>query len=109
VKHQSVKLDWLIPAEIQDPQTLVLGSFNPYESTTNSVDYYYGRTKNHFWETIAIIIGEDEKYFFENIDRKREIMNKRFCCPDVIESIDFKSENTDIIDTNLKMRYLLIT
>jgi G:T/U-mismatch repair DNA glycosylase len=105
VKHQSIELGWIEPNEIINPKTLVLGSFNPYESKTKSVDYYYGRTKNHFWRTIANIIKKDEEYFFDKLNgfkRKKEIMQNRFCCLDVIDSIDFKAENDSTLDNYLK-------
>ncbi len=66
VNHQSLKANWINTFTIKNPKTLVLGSFNPYENKSKLVDYYYGRPSNHFWRTIAIIINEDEDYFFQN-------------------------------------------
>ncbi len=105
VKHQSIELEWISPIDIQEPRTLVLGSFNPYESKKKSVDYYYGRSKNHFWRTISNIIGQNDEYFFdkvEGINRKKLIMQNRFCCLDVIDSIDFKSESESVLDDYIK-------
>jgi hypothetical protein len=105
IKHQSIELGWIDPSEIESPKTLVLGSFNPFESKIKSVDYYYGRTKNHFWRTIANIIKKDEEYFFDKINgftRKKEIMENRFCCLDVIDSIEFTSKNHAVLDDYLK-------
>lgn len=96
VVHQSLKLSWIKPIEISQPQTLVLGSFNPFENFSKTVDYYYGRGTNHFWKAIAQIINKDQDYFFNNqygLQRKKEIMQNRFCCLDVINSIDFESQN----------------
>jgi G:T/U-mismatch repair DNA glycosylase len=79
VKHQSIEANWLAPNSINNPQTLVLGSFNPYKNNSELVDYYYGRKSNHFWKTIAIIINENENFFFQSgtsLERKKEIMNK---------------------------------
>jgi hypothetical protein len=105
VKHQSVELAWINNGEIINPKTLVLGSFNPFENKTKSVDYYYGRYKNHFWRSIAIILDKDEEYFFDNqkgFERKNEIMQNRFICFDVIDSINFKSVNQSLLDDYLK-------
>jgi hypothetical protein len=104
VKHQSVELGWIKDDEISKPKTLVLGSFNPFENVTKSVDYYYGRNKNHFWRTIANILKKNEEYFFdseEGFNRKKEIMQNRFICYDVIDSIQFRSENQFALDEYL--------
>lgn len=96
VVHQSLKLSWIKPIEIFRPQTLVLGSFNPFENYSKTVDYYYGRGSNHFWKAIAQIICNDQDYFLDNqygLQRKKEIMQNRFCCLDVINSIDFESQD----------------
>jgi len=98
VDHQSIKLNWVTPEQIQIPKTLVLGSFNPYNPNgNNTVDYYYGRESNHFWRRIALISGFDELYFFdkkEGLNRKTTIMTNRFCCQDVISSINFTSADS---------------
>lgn len=105
VCHQSIKNNWLDPKDIKNPKTLVLGSFNPFESVEKSVDYYYGRDSNHFWSTIALIIRVDKNYFFDPIcgfKRKKEIMKERFCCLDVINSIKLTSESEEILNLYLK-------
>ena len=101
IEHQSIANNWIKPHQISNPKTLVLGSFNPYTSKKNSVDYYYGRNKNHFWKTIALIYGKNENYFFQpenGFDRKLEIMKNKFCCVDVIDSIEFKSEDSNLLE-----------
>jgi hypothetical protein len=104
VSHQSICANWINASSINNPRTLVLGSFNPYENSTRLVDYYYGRSSNHFWKTIALITNKNENYFFENktqLQRKIEIMNNRFCCLDVIDSISFSSINKQILEKYL--------
>jgi hypothetical protein len=96
ISHQRIELDWLDSSKVENPKTLILGSFNPFESKVKSVDYYYGRSSNHFWKTIAYIIDIDQNYFFDKqfgFVRKKEIMDNNFCFYDVINSIDFSSEN----------------
>jgi hypothetical protein len=105
IKHQRIERNWLNPNDIKDPKTLVLGSFNPFESESNSVDFYYGRHSNYFWRTIAIIIGRNEDYFFDikdGLKRKKEIMDNKFCFYDVIDSIDFCSESEENLKHYLK-------
>lgn len=100
VEHQSIKLPWIKPIDISHPKTLVLGSFNPFENTKNTVDYFYGRDTNHFWKAIAQIISEEQDYFFDNqhgLQRKNQVMQNRFCCLDVINSIDFECQDPIVL------------
>jgi hypothetical protein len=111
VTHQSLVQNWLTPEQIVNPRTLVLGSFNPYFDNGQVVDYFYGRSSNYFWKTIAQIVGHDnEDYFLNNIQRKLEVMNNHFCCLDVIDSIEFTSENelllNDYIDSKVRANFL---
>ena len=112
VNHQSVVLKWN-KIKVENPQTLVLGSFNPFESNSNSVDYYYGRSKNHFWKSIAKIIGKDENWFFctkDGLHRKIASMTNSFICFDVIENIEISSsdiiELKSYIDSNIFNNFL---
>lgn len=120
VRHQSLANNWLSPAQIENPRTLVLGSFNPFNERGNGiVDYYYGREKNHFWRRVAEIRNLPQDYFFRNnsvtaedtaLNRKVEIMRNRFCCLDVIDSINFESEVedslNDYLNRNIYANYL---
>ena len=67
INHQAIQNNWTTPEQIVNPQTLILGSFNPFNANGNIVDYYYGRRSNYFWKRIAIIMGYDEEYFFDAI------------------------------------------
>lgn len=111
VTHQSLVQNWITPAQIDNPRTLVLGSFNPYFENGQVVDYFYGRSSNYFWKTIAHIIGhEDEDYFLNNLQRKLEVLNNHFCCLDVIDCIEFTSESelflTEYIDKKVRTNFL---
>lgn len=91
INHQAIQNNWTTPEQIVNPQTLILGSFNPFNANGNIVDYYYGRRSNYFWKRIAIIMGYDEEYFFDAIfgnQRKLDVMQNRFCFLDVINRID---------------------
>lgn len=103
VNHQSIELNWITPEQITNPKTLVLGSFNPYNEK-KKLDYYYGRKSNHFWKTIAILINQEEDYFFSTVNglaRKSDIMNNRFCCMDMIDSIKFSSDSNILLNDYL--------
>jgi G:T/U-mismatch repair DNA glycosylase len=104
VIHQRKALDWIDASEIENPKTLILGSFNPYESIHKSVDYYYGRQSNHLWKTIANLLNYEENYFFDKqngLERKRDTMQTNFCFYDVIDSIEVSS-----VDENILNRYI---
>lgn len=108
VKHQSLELNWDDKIIVDSPQTLVLGSFNPFKNSENIVDYYYGRQTNHFWKSIAIINNLNELWFFDEkngIERKKKIMDKTFVCFDVIESIEISSNDLEelskYVDVNI--------
>lgn len=110
VRHQCLELNWPSINQIKSPKTLILGSFNPYNGSTNAVDYYYGRLSNYFWKTIASIRKLDDNYYNQAIERKLEVMMNRFICMDVINQIDFSSENqkllTEYIRDNIFSNYL---
>jgi hypothetical protein len=105
VSHQSIVNNWINPDSIHQPKTLVLGSFNPFNENSESVDYYYGRSSNYFWRSIASVIGRDEECFFGNksgLMNKIEIMQNRFCCMDVINHITFNTENEQILESYIQ-------
>lgn len=105
VKHQAFVNDWNSKILINNPKTLVLGSFNPYEDKSKTVDYYYGRKSNHFWQIIAENLGYESDYFFyeeETLTRKISVMNNRFICFDLIEALEISSENEDAVNLYLK-------
>lgn len=84
IEHASVTWENYIPKIVK---TLVLGSFNP-NHPNNNTDYFYGRSSNYFWKTIADILGKNEDYFCGNFERKIEVMEKyEFCFCDLIQEI----------------------
>lgn len=100
IYHQSQKLEWITPNQIADPHTLVLGSFNPFNENGNNVDYYYGRKNNFFWKVISQFMGyNEEDYFFNNPKRKLDVMHQRFCCLDMINSIEFSCDSIELLES----------
>jgi hypothetical protein len=106
VQHYALGAGWITPYNIENPRTLVLGSFNPYDaSDTPPLDYYYGRRSNHFWQSIARIKRKSSNYFFdtqEGLQRKLNIMRNRFCCMDVINQIEFTCDNDLVLHNYLQ-------
>lgn len=100
IQHQSIANNWLNPDEINNPKTLILGSFNPFNPNTNqNTDYYYGRSTNHFWKSIARNLGQNEDYFCGHLERKIEVMNKhKFCFFDIINSLEIECKNEIILN-----------
>ena len=113
IKHIALINNWENPELFGNSETLILGSFNPYNtfSEEKNADYYYGRQTNHLWKIIASLLGKETDYFFNNIDRKYEVMYKyKFCFMDVIDSIDISSNENEIlneyISNNIFQNYL---
>ena len=105
VTHQAIHLNWPGPTKINSPKTLVLGSFNPFDNNVKAVDYYYGRHSNFFWPSIAEILKEKSEYFFDadqGFARKISVMQDRFICLDVINNIEFETENIDSLNMYLE-------
>jgi len=111
VEHWQLNEDWPDLFTIKNPQTLVLGSFNPYNPQVEPLDYYYGRESNGFWRAIAALEGKDEEYYFhsdreEARSRKLATMDDRFALADLIDRIDFKSENEQSLDKYINQKVL---
>ncbi|WP_291098490.1 MULTISPECIES: hypothetical protein [unclassified Flavobacterium] len=98
IQHLAIENGWEGPEIVENPKTLILGSFNPFNTNINrNADYYYGRSTNHFWKSIARNLNLHEDYFCNNWDRKLEIMNKyQFCFQDIIDSIEI-----DFVDNQI--------
>lgn len=60
IKHIALINNWENPELFGNSETLILGSFNPYNtfSEEKNSDYYYGRQTNHLWKIIASLILE---------------------------------------------------
>lgn len=103
VQHLAIENNWLGPENIENPKTLVLGSFNPFNPNINrNTDYYYGRSTNHFWKSIARNLNLHEDFFCNNRERKIEIMNKyQFCFYDIINSIEISFTDREIINDDI--------
>ena len=96
INHVAYELPWYREDIYNKATTLILGSFNPYNPNDNNADYYYGRSSNYFWSSIAEIIGNDFDFFFNNLERKQQAMlDCKFCFLDVISTIEISSEKAD--------------
>lgn len=105
IQHLAIENGWEDPEIVENPKTLILGSFNPFNTNINrNADYYYGRSTNHFWKSIARNLNLHEDYFCNNWDRKLEVMNKyQFCFQDIIDSIEI-----DFFDNQIDNNEILI-
>lgn len=41
-----------------EPETLIVGTFNPAWPANNQAEWFYGRTGNYFWDVLPSIYGE---------------------------------------------------
>ena len=103
INHAAKENNWLndkVKQLLYNSKKLVLGSFNPHNPNSNT-DFYYGRYSNFFWKIIAQIECKNELYYFNNLQKKIELMEQySFCFLDLIDSIQISSTETDscIID-----------
>lgn len=99
VNHVAIVNGWNNKEILQNAETLILGSFNPFNTNGDNTDYYYGRCTNYFWKAIAEIDNLNPNIFFNNTDLKLEYMRiKKFCFLDIINSVEIIAEvNSEII------------
>jgi hypothetical protein len=99
IQHAAFVDNWNQIELIENAKTIILGSFNPNQPGNNT-DFYYGRSANYFWPTIANLEGRNPNFYFNNLIAKHEAICKyKFCFFDVVESIDVTSVN-EIIERN---------
>jgi hypothetical protein len=84
INHKANHLNWnQMNEQVNNPKTLVLGSFNPYREGDN-LDYYYGRSANYFWNIVEMEANANNGSIDNNPELKLGIMDNRFVCLDVI-------------------------
>lgn len=89
INHTATENNWNQPEIMRNAQTLILGSFNPFNPNGNNADYYYGRASNYLWKAIANIANLDQNIFQGNTQLKLDFMfEHKFCFLDVIDSIE---------------------
>lgn len=108
IQHLAIENEWEGPEVVENPKTLILGSFNPFNpNIIRNTDYYYGRNTNHFWKSIARNLNFHEDYFCNNKDRKIEIMNKyQFCFYDIVNSIEIRFIDRRIINDEILYQFI---
>ena len=86
--------------QINNPKTLVIGSFNPYNPNLKSqTEFYYGRNQNRFWSTIGNLKYNNKDYFKFSLEKKiKELQLSKFILMDLIESIEFKCDSENILE-----------
>ena len=109
VNHVSINKEWYNPEIYKNATTLVLGSFNPLNPNDNkNTDYYYGRSSNHFWKSIARNCNLNEDYFCNDFEKKTNFMKTHnFCFYDIIDSIEFICENEKNLDNYIEDKVFL--
>ena len=77
-----------------DINFLFIGTFNPMYG--KDVPYYYGRSKNKFWETISKLIGDN--IHPNNTDFFNKIKSIKIGCVDLIESVSYSDDKHNYIN-----------
>lgn len=90
IQHQFLNQDWFIPN--WECHTLIIGSFNP--ECGEQVDFFYGRTRNKFWRSVAMLLNLQPNHFFQGNAEERLAIKIRclqslgWGCVDFIRKID---------------------
>ncbi|WP_289063849.1 hypothetical protein [uncultured Zobellia sp.] len=110
VTHISEVFDW-DSKQPGKPITLILGSFNPFNPKDETpTDFYYSRVPtrgrgNRFWTTIGKLKYDNSNYFRKNPEsRFQELDKSRFMFHDLIESIEFSSEDETVLSQFLEKK-----
>lgn len=72
-----------------EPNTLIVGTFNPAWPANNTAEWFYGRTaKNHFWDVLPRLYGEASLINDTPVEWKQFCHEKKIAITDLISSID---------------------
>ena len=59
--------------QINNPKTLVIGSFNPYNpNLSTQTEFYYSRIQNRFWSTIGNLKYNNRDFFNHSLKKKNK-------------------------------------
>ncbi|WP_405411672.1 hypothetical protein [Maribacter sp. Asnod1-A12] len=110
VTHISEVFNW-DSKQPKQPQTLILGSFNPFNPKDKTpTDFYYSRIPkrgrgNRFWTSIGKLKYDNTKYFKDNPgSRFQELEETGFMFLDLIKSIEFSSEDEHVLNQFLEKK-----
>jgi hypothetical protein len=79
-----------------EPTTLIVGTFNPSWPTSNSAEWFYGRTRNNnFWDVLPRLYGEDSLINGTIVQWKEFCSRNRIAITDLISSIEDADENNE--------------
>jgi hypothetical protein len=105
IQHNSIEADWDNEEVLNNAETLILGSFNPFNPSGGNPNFYYGRKTNYLWKIIGEVLHNDSNYYFDNIKRKYDVMiEKKFCFLDIINSIEVANieEDDNLLNSFIK-------
>lgn len=72
-----------------EPDTLIVGTFNPAWPATNTAEWFYGRTANNcFWDVLPRLYGEESLINATSAEWKQFCHDKKVALTDLISSID---------------------
>jgi hypothetical protein len=72
-----------------EPDTLIVGTFNPAWPAVNTAEWFYGRTaSNYFWDVLPRLYGEQSLINATPAEWKQFCDNKQIAITDLISSID---------------------
>ena len=83
----------LIPDLDFNPETLILGTFNPEFPKSNKAEWFYGRLENNFWDVLPRLYNEKSLRCKSVSDWKSFCKKHKIVISDLIECIKDADEN----------------
>lgn len=71
-----------------EPETLIVGTFNPEFPSTNKAEWFYGRIKNNFWYVLPKVYGDESLRGKSPKEWKQFCKKRKIIITDLIASID---------------------
>ena len=97
IKHNATVKTWDTNEIFLNANTLILGSFNPFNPNSVNPDYYYGRESNYFWKELATISNQESNYFYNSLQRKKDfLLEHNICLLDIIEEVEILEINQNV-------------
>ena len=91
-------LEYLSLERIQNfnPETLIVGTFNPQWPEENYAEWFYGRTRNnYFWDILPRMFGDPEMRGLDHLAWKNYCRQRKIAITDLLACIEDADETSE--------------
>ncbi len=85
-----------------EPETLIVGTFNPALATGNAANWFYGRFDNNFWDVLPRIYNTPSMRCATANDWKQFCKTHKIAITDLIATIEDADETNPIHQSHLR-------